>query len=393
MTATAEQPAATVQSLDRLEPNALEAMTRGQIDVQIATAQRFPRSVKGFVRDALDMATLDQETAEACFYALPRAGKTIEGPSARLAEIIASAWGHMRVEGRVIEESDRFVTARGTAWDVQRNVAMAVEVRRRITDKRGKRYADDMIGVTANAAIAIALRNAVFKVVPSAYTRHIYAQCREVAVGKAETLSARRDRALGFFTKLGVSAERVCATLEVNGVEDITLDHLATLQGLKTAIREGDTSIEEAFGGNGIVQPKRKSETAAAQPTNTAGAQARTPEPEPTRKSETAPAETAGAPEQPASQSAESGPGERVDEAPATEQPKLTDIPAQALISLADQRKVFRVAREHGRTADQVKSYIRGQGFDGVKSITVEGLPAILDWAARGREPGEDDEG
>jgi len=226
---------------------ALEAQTRGEVDIQITTAKRYPRSVATFVKQATEMATLNEETAEACFYALPRDGKTIEGPSARLAEIVASAWGHMRVEARIVEETERFVTARGMAWDLQNNVAIAFEVRRRITDRKGRRYADDMVGVTGNAASSIALRNAVFKVVPSAFWRPIYLKCREVAVGNAETLANRRAKMLEYFQKLGAPADRVFALLGVPGIEDITLTHLATLKGLATAIKEGETTVDEAF--------------------------------------------------------------------------------------------------------------------------------------------------
>lgn len=228
----------------------LEAQTRGEIDIQIVTAKRFPRSIKAFKTKALEMATLDEETAAACFYVLPaRKGsdKPIEGPSARLAEIVASAWGHMRIEARVVGEDERFVTSRGTAWDLENNVAIAFEVRRRITGRDNRRYSDDMIGVTANAASSIALRNAVFKVVPSAFTREIYLKCREVAVGNAQTLGAKRAAMLEYFQKLGVPPAKVFAMLEVKGVEDITLDHMATLKGLATAIKEGETTVDDAF--------------------------------------------------------------------------------------------------------------------------------------------------
>src|SRR5262245_34176726 len=177
---------------------ALEAQTHAEVDVQIATARRYPRSVRTFIDEAVTMATLDEETAGACFYALPRDGKTIDGPSARLAEIVASAWGHLRVQARIVDEDDRFITARGEAWDVQRNVGMAFEVRRRITDRKGKKYSDDLVMVTGNAASSIALRNAIFKVIPSAFWRPIYLKCREVAVGKAETLVHKRTTMLAY---------------------------------------------------------------------------------------------------------------------------------------------------------------------------------------------------
>ena len=69
----------------------LSVLSRAEIDVQITTAKRYPRSVTAFRREAEEMATLDEETAGSMFYVLPRAGKNIEGPSVRLAEIVGSA--------------------------------------------------------------------------------------------------------------------------------------------------------------------------------------------------------------------------------------------------------------------------------------------------------------
>jgi hypothetical protein len=231
-------------------PVALEAQTRGEIDIQIATARRFPRSIEAFQKKATSMATLDEETAASCFYVLPKRkgqDKPIEGPSARLAEIVASAWGHMRIEARIVDMDDRFVTARGVAWDVESNVARAIEVRRRITDREGRRYSDDMVMVTSNAACAIASRNAVFQVIPNTYVRQLFQQCKQVAVGSAQTLVAKRAEMIAYFQKMSVTPARVFAALEVKGLEDITLEHMATLRGLATAIKEGDTSIDEAF--------------------------------------------------------------------------------------------------------------------------------------------------
>lgn len=233
--------------------SSLEQQTRGEIDIQIRTARAYPRSIKKFVDEVLSLATLDQTTAEKCIYALPRgkdeAGnrKTIEGPSARLAEIVASCWQHMRVEARTVGEDDHFVSSRGMAWDLQANLAIACETRRRITDKKGRRYNDDMIAVTANAAASIAIRNAILKVVPSAFWRPIYEKCRLVAVGDQKTLVARRTDMLAYFQKLGITPDRVFTLLEVAGVEDINLEHVAELVGLANAIRDGETKLEEAF--------------------------------------------------------------------------------------------------------------------------------------------------
>jgi hypothetical protein len=104
-----------------------------------------------------------------------------------------------------------------------------------------------MVGVTANAACSIALRNAVFKGVPKAFWQDIYRTARATAIGDAKTLGSRRQDMLAAFAKMGVEKEKVFGLLEVKGVEDITLDHLALMVGIFQSIRDGETTIEEAF--------------------------------------------------------------------------------------------------------------------------------------------------
>lgn len=278
---------ATPEILEAEVPAVIQAMGGSEVDVQITTAKRFPRSIAVFKKVALEMACLDEETAEACFYALPRGGKTIEGPSARLAEICMTAWGNARVEAKQVGEDERFVTSRGTAWDLQTNVAVAFEVKRRITTsakKEGgsKKFDDDMIGVTSNAASSIALRNAVFKMIPAAFWKPIYIAARKAAVGDIKTLATRRADMLAHFQKLGATNEQVFGLLEVKGVEDITLDHMVTLKGLATALKDGETTFEEVFAS--VIAPikpaERKSEQAAAK---TAPAQESSQAPEPSQ--------------------------------------------------------------------------------------------------------------
>lgn len=229
------------------EQGMVAILNKSEIDQQIATAHAFPRSLKRFRDEATQMVTLDESIAQECIYALPRDGKTIEGPSARFAEIIASAWGNSRAGARVISEAGEFVTAQGVFHDLERNVAITYEVQRRITGKNGRRYSADMIGVTANAACSIALRNAILKGVPKAFWSSMYDAARQVIMGDIKTLANRRAAAIANFTRYGVTPEQICAQLGVAGQEDITLDHLVVLRGLLTALREGDTTPEEAF--------------------------------------------------------------------------------------------------------------------------------------------------
>lgn len=238
-----------------------EMVTKAEYDVQISTARKYPRSIRQFINDATSMVTLNEQVADDCIYALPRDGKTIEGPSARFAEIILHAWGHTRAGARIVNEDGRFITAQGVCHDLQSNTLIAYEVRRRITNKNGHRYNDDMIGVTGNAACSIALRNAITKVIPKALWEPVYQEARRVVMGDAKTLVNRRAATLELMQKFGATKEMVLAKLGLGGVEDISLDHLVTLRGIATAIKEGDTTVEQVFAAeNKEQQPTNKTE-------------------------------------------------------------------------------------------------------------------------------------
>lgn len=225
----------------------LAVLNKSEIDQQIATARRFPRSIVSFRKEALQLCTLDERTAAECIYALPRAGKTIEGPSARFAEIINYAWGNTRAGARVVSDDNEFVTSQGLFYDLEKNTAISYEVKRRITDSRGRRYNADMIGTTSNAASSIALRNAVLKGIPKALWNPMYLAARQVVAGDIRTLANRRDEAIKAFAIYGVTPEMIFRTVGVAGIQDVTIDHLVVLRGILTAIQEGDTTPEQAF--------------------------------------------------------------------------------------------------------------------------------------------------
>jgi predicted flap endonuclease-1-like 5' DNA nuclease len=205
----------------------------------------------------MDMVTISEAVEQECFYALPRDNKVIEGPSARFAEVVASAWGNSRAGARVVSDQGEFVTAQGVFHDLQKNVAITYEVQRRITGKGGKRFSADMIGVTANAACSIALRNAILKGVPKAFWADMYEGARKTAMGDVKTLPNRRAEAFKLLQGYGVAKEQVLDKLGVKGDADIGQEQLLILRGIITAIKDGDTTPEQAFasGGDGSGSP------------------------------------------------------------------------------------------------------------------------------------------
>jgi hypothetical protein len=236
----------TLEVVETLDGSAaIAAFNRSEIDVQIQTAKRWPRSLKRVLENVRTLATLDEETAGTMFYALPRGGKTLEGPSIRFAEVVASSWTNLRYGGRVVAIDDKHVTAQGGAFDLENNLAVTLEAKRRITDRRGRRYDDDMITTTSQAAISIALRNAIFRVVPFALVKGIYEQARQASIGKERTIQQRRTMALEVYAKWGAKPEDVCLIAGVKGVEELDDEALIRLRGLVNAIRENETTYDQ----------------------------------------------------------------------------------------------------------------------------------------------------
>lgn len=239
-----EEPTITMQVV---ATDALSLITKAEIDVQISTAKAFPRSLKTFIDRATTMATLNEDIAASCSYSLPRGGKALEGATVRLAEIVCSTYGNIRAGARVIANDGKTVTAQGICHDLETNNCVTVEVKRKITDKYGKTYNEDMQVVTGNAACAIAYRNAVFKVVPSALCNEVYEAAKQVAKGTAETLVVRRNKAVEYFKSLSVTDKQICEVLEIKKIEDIDIDKLGTLTGMKSLIKNGESTIKDLF--------------------------------------------------------------------------------------------------------------------------------------------------
>jgi hypothetical protein len=223
------------------------ARQKADLDQQISTAKSYPRSYKKFGDKCMSLATASEEVAAGMLYALTRGGKAIEGPSARMAEVIQHAWGNNQSGQRVIDEGEEFVTAEGIFYDLETNVRITVQVKRRILDKNGQRFNIDMIGVTGNAAASIAHRNAVLKGVPKSFWNPIYLAARKAAVGDIKTLASKRTEAVAWVCKHGITEAQVLAALGCVGMEDIDLDKLATLKAVVESVKSKEVTIDEAF--------------------------------------------------------------------------------------------------------------------------------------------------
>lgn len=244
----------------------MDAIEKANIDVQVATAKQFPRNITRAIQNSIVMATIDPDTAQTMRYALPRGGKPITGPSVHLAKLIVSNWGNIRAEAKVVQITDSQVVSRGTCWDLENNVATAIELRRNIKSKNGQRFSDDMITVVGNAANSIAFRNAVFSTIPKAVTDKVYKAAQECITGDLSDeakLLQKRTNCLKFFNdEYGITEEEVIKLCGKQTVNQIKADEIALMLGIYQSLKDGDTTIEEVL--EPIRKEKKKDDIAAA---------------------------------------------------------------------------------------------------------------------------------
>lgn len=240
-----------VVKVETIDLSVVEAQDRALIDKQIATAKQYPRNVYRVRENIIAIASMDEDTARSCGYALPRDGKNIQGPSVHLARIVAQQYGNIRIDSKVTDIDKTHVTGQSTCIDLENNVGIRVEVKRRITAKNGNRFSEDMIVVTGNAAVSIALRNSVFNVVPKPFIDAGYRAAQEKIIGDVsdETkLLAKRKKTLDEFAKsYGVDEQAVLKTLGLREVTQIKADEIKILVGLWQAIKDGDTTVDDTF--------------------------------------------------------------------------------------------------------------------------------------------------
>src|SRR6202789_4115964 len=231
----------------------MDAATKSEINMQVQFAMDNPRKISVVLKEIEELVTLNQAIAEESFYTLKRKNqdgsvKLIQGPSIRFAEVLCYCWGHVRWQKQISNLDAEFVEGEGVFMDLQRNLVGRVKTKRRITDKNGKRYGADMIQVTGNASSSLAYRNAATGTIPQALWNGIREKAKVVAVGGTASIGEKRVKALEYGAKIGVSQEQIFETLGIQGINDIGVDELIALKGLFNSLKDGETTIEEAFG-------------------------------------------------------------------------------------------------------------------------------------------------
>ena len=235
------------------EENQMTVVQRAELDVQISTAKAYPRVARKCLDNAVMIATMNKEIAESCIYSLPRSNKDITGPSVRLAEIVMSEWGNIHAGYRVLHADQKHVHSEAVVWDLEKNNRITAQVARKILDKDGKRYSEDMVTTTGSAGSSIALRNALFRIIPKSITETVLLAVKDyLKGGTSKQMQEKITIGLAWLAKAGLPENEVLKLLGKQEVSDLDGDDYLYLLGIKNSLVDGFLTKEQILGNEPI---------------------------------------------------------------------------------------------------------------------------------------------
>lgn len=256
----------TVENPDDNRPDDSRIVPRDNMDIATAraaqevqaamvVAKKFPRDEnKAFTR--IIAACKRKTLAEVAIYTFPRGGTTVQGPSIRLAEVLAQAWGNVDFGITELEQRNGESSVMAYCWDLETNTrnAKVFTVKHERLSGRGVNAKitvltdpRDIYEMTANNG-ARRLRACILAIIPGDIVDAAVEECdKTMAAGAGDIPLIDRVRKMAVaFADFGVTT----AMLEkrVGHKLDVTSEaEFAGLRKIFAAIRDGMGSRESYF--------------------------------------------------------------------------------------------------------------------------------------------------
>lgn len=191
---------------------AQESRAVAEVQAAYVIAKKFRRNhLEAY--QALMEACARPSLAEQALYAYPRGGQTVTGPSIRLAEAIAQAWGNIDCGVREVSQQDGMSIAEAYAIDLQTNTRVVKTFhvphyrdtksgKKRLTDSR------DIYEAVANQG-ARRLRACILGVIPGDITEAAVERCTRTLESSDVPIADQIRKLVSAFDTLGVKVEHL----------------------------------------------------------------------------------------------------------------------------------------------------------------------------------------
>lgn len=242
------------QDLVAVSPRPAGAMadrTVAEIQAQVFMAKQFPRD-ENQARARILRACQRPGLASKAIYTYPKGGQRVSGPSIRLAEAMAQAWGNLDFNTVILEQRPTESVCLSYCWDVETNTraSRSFIVPHKIQTKNGEKVLTDpreIYELAANQG-ARRLRACILSIIPGDIVDEAIDACNDTLSGSSkrpliDRLRELTDRFMTYYSVPLSSIEKYFGyTLdtftEMDGV---------TLAGIYTALRDGASRREDYF--------------------------------------------------------------------------------------------------------------------------------------------------
>lgn len=224
---------------------------------QMQMAKAFPRDVVA-ARDRILNACTRPKLAESACYTYVRGGTEVTGPSIRLAEMLAQAWGNVTFGIRELEQRNGESTCEAFAWDMETNarqtkVFQVPHIRytragaRRLTDPR------DIYELVANNG-ARRLRACILGIIPGDIVEEAVEACDVTNNTKSEVTPERIKDMTAKFEEYGVTAAQIEKRIQCH-LAAMRPAQMANLGKIYNSIKDGMSKPEDWFPPEAAVGP------------------------------------------------------------------------------------------------------------------------------------------
>lgn len=221
-----------------------------EVQAAMIVAKRFPRDETSSWNRIMN-ACKRPGLAEKARYEYPRGGENVSGPSIRLAEAMAQAWGNLDFGVIELDQKSGESTVMAYCWDLETNTRQTkifTVPHIRQTRKGAKALTDprDIYEMVANQG-ARRLRACILGIIPKDIVDDALEQCAKTLTNGKEPLIDRVRKMVAVFQeKVGVPQSCLEEYIGCK-VDAFTEQSIIRLRGVYTAITEGRADREDYF--------------------------------------------------------------------------------------------------------------------------------------------------
>lgn len=223
-----------------------------EVKGQIFMARQFPRNVFQSEQRILDNCKRSS-LAEVAVYSYPRGGTKVEGPSIRLAEVLAQNWGNLSFGVKELEQREGESVALAYAWDLETNVRQEKVFTVKHSRKAGgklKKLDDprDIYELVANNG-SRRVRACILGIIPGDIVEKAVQECNRTLSGNNDKpIKERITSALSLFKEdYGVTQEQIEEHIGYN-VSAFTNRDISGLLKIYTSLKDGMSKPADWFG-------------------------------------------------------------------------------------------------------------------------------------------------